>query len=245
MNSYNTSGGGFMSNTPAITKNLIIINVVFFIATMAFGESFMIYTLGAFYPDSPFFEPYQVVTHMFMHGGFNHILFNMFALWMFGSVLERRWGPKRFLFYYLFCALGAFALHMGVQAWEVFNITGHLHNDLGIELTGDGYIRHHQNISQTVFSIYTTPVVGASGAIFGLLLGYGMYYPNHSLYLMFIPVPIKAKWFVTVYGIIELMMGLNNNPGDSVAHFAHLGGMLFGFILIKAWKNIDLNSRWQ
>lgn len=245
MNSYQNTGSNIFDRMPTIIKNLVIINVIFFIATYAFGEYFMKFTLGAYYPDSPFFETFQLVTHFFMHADITHLFFNMFALVLFGSALEVRWGPKRFLFYYFSCALGAYLMHMGVQAIEVSNITGQIaHNVTGLKVEGN-YFVWDSNVPRELINIYSTPVIGASGAVFGLLLGFGMYFPNRSLYLLFVPFPIKAKWFVIIYGVMELYLGLRNVPGDSVAHFAHLGGMLFGYIMIKSWKNIDLNSRWQ
>jgi membrane associated rhomboid family serine protease len=180
---------------------------------------------------------------MFMHGNFTHILFNMFALYTFGSVLEAHWGAKRFINFYLITGLGALALQWGVQAFEVYQITGSAINpdavtiDLykgmsSLNLTG---ILPDQG--QTLLGIYSGPMVGASGAIFGLLVAFGMLYPNAELYIMFIPVPVKAKYIIPVYIIIELSLGVANVAGDSVAHYAHLGGALLGFILVKLWKD--------
>lgn len=174
-----------------------------------------------------------------MHGGFSHLFFNMFALVMFGPVIEQMFGSKRFLNYYLITALGALVLQYGVQAIEVYQIVGSpfatqfINLDLAanrissnLPLTGDQL--------QTLGSIYATPMVGASGAIFGLLLAFAYFYPNMPLYFMFIPVPIKAKYFVGAYILIEIYLGFNNS-GSSIAHLAHVGGALFGFLMIKMW----------
>ncbi|CAM4169024.1 rhomboid-like protein [Pedobacter westerhofensis] len=230
---------------PPVVKNLLIINVLFFAAKYVFeskGIELGFY-LGAFYFDSPLFKIWQPITYMFMHGGFTHILFNMFALYTFGSVLEAHWGAKRFINFYLITGLGALALQWGVQAFEVYQITGSAINpdavtiDLykgmsSLNLTG---ISPEQG--QTLLGIYSGPMIGASGAIFGLLVAFGMLYPNAELYIMFIPVPVKAKYIIPVYILIELSLGVASVAGDSVAHYAHLGGALLGFILVKIWKD--------
>jgi len=196
--------------TPVV-KNLIIINVIVFLGQGAFPQ-IEFYLMGH-YPLSPEFRPWQMVTHMFMHGGFTHLLFNMFALFVFGSALEKVWGAKRFLIYYLLCGIGAFFLYEFTLGIDIYQQIGSFNpnRDLGW-------------------------VLGASGSVFGLLLGFGMLFPNTQLMLLFPPIPIKAKYFVIGYGAIELMMAFNNSPGDNVAHFAHLGGMLIGYILIKKWQ---------
>lgn len=230
---------------PPVVKNLLIINALFFAAKYVFeskGIELGFY-LGAFYFDSPLFKIWQPITYMFMHGGFTHILFNMFALYTFGSVLEAHWGAKRFINFYLITGLGALALQWGVQAFEVYQITGSAINpdavtiDLykgmsSLNLTG---ISPEQG--QTLLGIYSGPMIGASGAIFGLLVAFGMLYPNAELYIMFIPVPVKAKYIIPVYILIELSLGVASVAGDSVAHYAHLGGALLGFILVKIWKD--------
>lgn len=230
---------------PPVVKNLLIINVLFFAAKYVFeskGIELGFY-LGAFYFDSPLFKIWQPITYMFMHGGFTHILFNMFALFSFGSVLETRWGAKRFINFYLITGLGALALQWGVQAFEVYQITGSALNPGAV--TVDLYKGMSSlNLSgltpaqgQTLLGIYSGPMVGASGAIFGLLVAFGMLYPNAELYIMFIPVPVKAKYIIPVYILIELSLGVASFQGDSVAHYAHLGGALLGFILVKLWKD--------
>lgn len=182
-------------------------------------------TFALFYPSSPFFRWWQPVTHMFMHGGFGHLFFNMFTLYMFGSVLERVWGPKKYLLYYMVTGLGAALLHTGVEwlqtlYWQNIIQTG----EASAAVAAAASMR----------SMLMTPTVGASGAIYGLLLGYAMLFPDSVMTLIFPPISLKAKWFVLIFAAIELVMGLSG--GDGVAHFAHLGGMLFGLILILIWR---------
>ena len=192
-----------MRNLPTAVKNLLIINIIVFLGTELIGNR--MYELFALFPiGSPFFRWWQPVTHMFMHGGFGHIFFNMWSLIVFGPTLERMWGAKKFLIYYFVCGLGAAACH---EAVLYFFVPGMLN----------------------------VPTVGASGAIYGLLLGFGMLYPNITLTLVFPPISLKAKWFVVIFAVIELVMGVLGTH-DGVAHFAHLGGMLFGLILILIWK---------
>lgn len=214
-------------NTRSITFNLIVINVLMFIATTFVGDK-MYELFALYYPANPMFKPLQVVTHMFMHGSLGHLFFNMFGLFMFGAVLERVWGPKRFLFYYFFTGLGAVVLHLLVLALIVNNFTGSFNPSMEV-----------LNSEPGVWSSYFSPTVGASGALFGVLVGFGLLFPNTDLYLMFIPIPVKAKYFITFYVIAELYMGLSMD--DNIAHFAHLGGALFGFILVKIW-NRNRNS---
>lgn len=208
-------------NTPFIVKNLIIINIIVLVATMI-NENFMYENFSLFSFHSPFFKPYQFITHMFMHGGIWHLFFNMYTLWIFGSILENVWGSKKFLLFYFVTGLGAALLHNLV---------------LEIELsTLQNAVQSGNMAAQTsVMNILRTPTVGASGAIYGVLLGYGMLFPNNIISLIFPPIALKAKWFVIIFGAIELLMGVTGT-GSDVAHFAHLGGMIFGFILIMYWK---------
>lgn len=224
---------------PPVVKNLLIINALFFAATFIFqsGGIALGAWLGAFYFDSPFFKIWQIITYMFMHANFLHIFSNMFGLFMFGGILETRWGAKRFLNFYLITGIGALAMQMGVQAYEVYHITGSVTNDiLNYNAAGLSAIDR-----ATLSGIYSTPMVGASGAIFGVLVAFGMLYPNTELMMIFFPVPIKAKYFIPLYIVFELYSGVANVPGDSVAHYAHLGGALIGFILVKLWKDQDNN----
>ena len=210
-----------------VVKHLLIINILMYLGSMLLGNPSieMInelanerggtfvdwgrYRLAMFYPTSEYFRPFQIVTHMFMHGDLGHLFFNMFALFMFGPPLEERWGAQRFLFYYLLTGFGALGLHLFAQQVEI-NMTG-------------------------AFYLKNVPVLGASGAVFGLLAGYGMMFPNSVIQLIIPPIPLKAKYFVLIYAGVELFLGLGNfNAG--VAHFAHVGGALFGFLLILYWR---------
>lgn len=177
------------------------------------------------------FLPIQLISHMFMHGGWGHLFFNMFGLYMLGSILERIWGPQRYLLFYFATGFGAVVLHMLVQGIMVYQATGTPNPTMAL-------LELHPEIWNTYFS--TT--VGASGAIFGVLTAFATLFPNTELYIMFIPVPVKAKYFVTVYIIYELWQGFAMNGGDNVAHFAHLGGALFGFLIVKYWNRNNRNS---
>jgi membrane associated rhomboid family serine protease len=275
--------GGFQ-RLPLVVKNLIIINALMLFASIVlerFGIDLSDY-LGLHYWKSHYFKPWQFVTHMFMHGDFMHLFFNMFALWMFGTILENVWGPKRFLTFYLICGLGAAVLHLGVVAYEFhtieqafvryqqnptldqFDLFIRQHvklrsgNPLSLQLNGireawmsspasnymgesvsainqylNGYFYVPAN--QYLPGIYDEATVGASGAIFGILFGFGYLFPNTLLYIYFL-VPLKAKYFVAGYAVIELISGIRNSAGDNVAHFAHLGGMVVAFILLKIWE---------
>lgn len=221
-----------LQNAPQVVKNLIIINVLFFVASMLVGEDRAVTWLAGTYPGSPFFQPWQIITHMFMHGGLGHLFFNMFALYMFGSQLERLWGPQRFLNYYIISGLGGFFLHEFFIGLDFYQTYGTFFPDRA-QLVPSGMTDR-----QAVYILESTfgRVVGASGAVFGILLAFGLLFPNTRLMLLFPPIPIKAKYFVTGYGLIELGLALENGSGDNVAHFAHLGGMLFGYILLKRWQ---------
>ncbi len=218
---YGNGRGGFLSSIPTVTKNIIIINILIMIMT-ALNEEFMIEKFALFYPTSPFFKPWQILTHMFMHGGFWHLFFNMYTLFVFGSVLERVWGPKKFLIFYFVTGLGAAALHTGVQFIQA---------QVYMNQIAEGSL-HAQ---AALHALKMTPTVGASGAIYGLLLGYGMLYPDSRLTLIFPPITLKAKWFVIIFAAIELVTGVTG-MGGGIAHFAHLGGMLFGWLMIIYWK---------
>ena len=234
---------------PPVVKNLLIINILLLIATYILNSKFGIdltEKLGLFYFKSELFRPYQIITHIFMHGSISHLFFNMFALWMFGTVLEGVWGGKRFLFYYMITGLGAAALHTFVNYINYISISNELTIEQ-IQMIFDNSTQlwqNHQTFTDTnmaaLHALINIPTVGASGAVFGVLLAFGMLFPNSLLYIYF-AIPIKAKYFVILYGILELYLGVMNQPGDNVAHFAHLGGMLFGFLLIKYWKNKKTN----
>lgn len=229
---------------PPVVKNLLIINVIFFIASWVFKqpERDLSDILGAHYFDSPKFQIWQPITYMFMHADITHLFFNMFGLFMFGGILESRWGAKRFINFYLITGLGALALQWGVQAFELYQVTGSVINHGNLPLDLLAMDRYNPQLfseanSVKIASIYFGTMVGASGAVFGIMTAFAMLYPNVELYLMFIPVPVKAKYFIPIYIVIELFLGVARIQGDSVAHFAHLGGALIGFILVKLWKD--------
>jgi membrane associated rhomboid family serine protease len=275
---YTPSGFGIL---PPVVKNLIIINVLFYLATIVLGRTMNIDLtdyLGLHYFASQKFVPYQFITYMFMHdpNSIAHIFFNMFALWMFGSVLEQVWGPKKFLLFYVVTGVGAALVHYFVFYFQISPVIGHIdafianpdisalqqfvssHQFVIRDSSGEIY-QAFENFKQNFVTLQQDPgnmhamqqtvnfmtqyreyylslpvVIGASGAIYGLLLAFGMLFPNSLIYLYFF-IPIKAKWFVIIFGVIELVSGFIDAGGD-VAHFAHLGGMLFGFFLIIYWK---------
>lgn len=249
-----------------VVKNLLIINVLMFLAGYVLSTDM----LALYYPGSDKFQPFQLVTHFFMHGSPMHLLFNMWALVMFGVVLETVWGPKKFLFFYLFCAFGAALLHIAVDFYSINQLQSLLSSftdspnyadfkhfldkiNMGM-LTVDGRERTNEVMAllqegdtrgadfaknlmqQFIDAKMNVPVVGASGAIFGLLLGFGMLFPENELMLIFLPVPIKAKYFIPLLILVELFLGVNHFSWDNIAHFAHLGGALFGFLLILYWR---------
>ena len=232
---------GSFRHLPDVVKNLLIINGLFFLATITLnGKGFnLIKFFGLHQFQSPDFMPHQVVTHLFMHANFTHLFFNMFALWMFGKVLENVWGGKKFLIYYITTGLGAAFIHLAISQYQIIELTSILSNET-IELAKQGRYSMIDPNSLRLTQLISTPTVGASGAVFGVLLAFGMLFPNALLYIYF-AVPIKAKYFVIIYGIFELYAGLTNNPADNVAHFAHLGGMIFGFLLIKYWRKSSNN----
>jgi membrane associated rhomboid family serine protease len=216
---------------PTIIKNLLIINVLVFLAQLAFdptgyGSISQMFALHDIH--SVYFKPYQVITHLFMHGSFWHLFFNMFALWMFGNTLENVWGPKRFLIFYLLCGLGAAALHL---------VTLYIENEPIIRIVQSYPIEQQQQYLYAVDYKVNTPTIGASGAVFGCLAAFGYLFPNSIVYAYFIPM--KAKWFVILYAGLELWLGLQNSAGDNVAHWAHLGGALVGFLLVFYWNRTN------
>lgn len=218
--SYNNRGGLF-GNLPAAVKNIIIINIMVMIMT-SLNEDFMYEKFALFYPTSPFYHWWQPLTHMFMHDGFWHLFFNMYTLFIFGTHLERIWGTRKFLLFYFVTGIGAVAVHTGVEWLQVQN---------WMAAAADGSLA----AQNAIHMLKMTPSVGASGAIYGVLMGYAMLYPDSVLTLIFPPISMKAKWFVLVFAAIELLTGVTGT-GGGIAHFAHLGGLIFGFILIWYWK---------
>jgi len=241
---YRFSGGRF-GNTPPVTKNLIIINVVMLVGAMLiqrFGANLNA-VLGMFYFQSPLFAPWQIVTHMFMHGGIGHIFFNMYALWIFGKTLESVWGSKRFLIYYLATGLGAAFFHQLVNYIQFAPDIAALKAAYSVDVINNALLNEILQPGNQFYAVgreLIRPTVGASGAVYGVLLAFGMLFPNTPLFLMFIPIPIKAKWLVIGFGVLELYLGITQSGGN-IAHFAHLGGMIFGFILIRYWNKFTRN----
>ena len=237
---------GRLGSTPPVTKNLIIINVVMLIATYLFQRMFnvnLVAVLGMFYFQSPFFQPWQIVTHMFMHGGIAHIFFNMYALWIFGKTLESVWGSQRFLIYYLITGLGAAFFQQLVNYIQFAPDIASLKAAYSVDRINHALLNEIMQPGNRFYTIareLVRPTVGASGAVYGVLLAFGMLFPNTPLYIMFIPIPIKAKWLVIGFGALELFLGITQSGGN-IAHFAHLGGMIFGFILIKYWNRFTRN----
>ena len=240
-----------MNQIPPITKNLLIINILMFLGTIvadSYGIDLARY-LGLHFVLSDNFNLAQFFTYLFMHGGFTHLFFNMFALWMFGRILEQVWGPKRFLTFYLVCGVGAGLIQELVVGIQYFITTSGMSAEAVDVVLREGAAALQQGknfVNPDLASlnfIVNGLTVGASGAIYGILLGFGMLFPNEKMFVFPLPFPIPAKYFVAGYALIEFFSGMANNPGDNVAHFAHLGGMIFGFILIMYWRNQNRRRR--
>lgn len=206
--------------TPPVVLNLMIINLLVFLAQSVLPyaqQEWIIENLSLFFWQSSYFKPHQLVTHMFLHANFTHIFMNMFALWMFGRTLEYDLGSKRFLTYYMICGVGAALFNLGVTWIEISNL------------------QHATGAAHELMTRINTPMLGASGAIFGVLLAFGMMHPNALIIMLIPPIPIKAKYFVIGYGLLELFLGVSGMEAG-VAHFAHVGGMVFGFFLLRHWR---------
>lgn len=239
----NGFGKGFFG-LPPVVKNIIFLNVLMYLIDLAAKSGFgsdLTFSLGLYFPKSDLFMPLQIVTHMFMHGGFWHLFFNMYALYIFGQVLENVWGPKRFFIYYIVCGLGAALTHETVIAYQYMHLAQSLSTEnLQLVLNeGSALFKQGQGFSDPSMldlqMLLNTPTVGASGAIFGVLLAFGVLFPNTQLMLLIPPIPIRAKYFVMIYGAIELYLAVTT-PGSNIAHAAHIGGMLFGYLLIRYWR---------
>ncbi|MGN7719495.1 rhomboid family intramembrane serine protease [Chitinophaga sp. 22620] len=264
---------------PLVIKNLLIINGLVYLAQVTLQNLFQIdldVMFGLHYWGSELFRPHQIITHLFMHGGFAHLFSNMFALWMFGSTLENRWGPKRFLIFYMVCGIGAALCHLGVLTYDNMQLSAAL-QDFNVNPSFDTFVKIYDKYGLAGFTITegprtitfqsfrdawaamppesadmityarlylsnfaelyrNIPTVGASGAVFGVLFAFGYLFPNSFLFILPIPFPIKAKYFIGGYILLELFLGFKNSGGDNVAHFAHLGGVLFAYILLKIWN---------
>ena len=239
------------SQMPPVTKNLLIVNVIIFLAMAIFPDKIGVMMdrhCGLHYYLSQDFIFTQFISYQFVHANFGHLFFNMFALFMFGMVIESIFGPKRFLTYYLICGIGAGLIQMGVNAIEYIQLTQQLPNEVVQRVISEGasLINQGYNYSNTTLgslnALINAPTVGASGAIFGILLAYGKFFPNREMYIMFIPYPVKAKWVVIGYAVIELVQGVGQ-ANTGIAHFAHLGGMIFGLLLILYWQKTGVIRR--
>lgn len=224
-----------LRDLPTLTRYLLLINIALFVLSYLLPD--LQQTLALHYFESTFFQPHQIITHFFMHSGFTHILFNMYALVIFGSVLERQLGTQRFGILYFFAAVGAFMLHMGIIWFELRDVPLDVLNQLQTE--GAAAVAKGMNFKDEYLgglnAKYNGAVVGASGAIMGLLLGFAMIFPNAELQLIFIPIPLKAKYFMPIYMILELVLGVGDFQWDNVAHFAHLGGAIVGAVFLYVW----------
>jgi membrane associated rhomboid family serine protease len=263
------------SNIPLVVKNLLILNALMLFITWVIQSTYgydLTRLLGLYYPGSEYFRKFQFITHMFMHGSFWHLFLNMFALWMFGTIIENVWGPKRFFIYYMVVGVGAAAFYVAVNAIQFSMISNAANEILNTgspdafmsllkthfsdeykQLLNSDYINAWYNdphnlkyakdaydfVHQRLTLMQNIPMVGASGAVFGVLLAFGMMFPNQPIYIYFL-IPLKAKYLVIIYGLFELYAAVTE-PGSQVAHVAHIGGMIFGFILIKYWNRKKSN----
>ena len=249
-----------MMNITPLVKQLLIINVIFFIGSEYLGD-IAVNIFGLHYPENPQFQVWQILTHMFMHGGLMHIAFNMFALYSFGSNLEHIWGAKKFLFFYISCGLGAALLHEGVNYYlfhdglktllENGQNEGEIRQLLNKGMFNESWkvLLNERQFNDFVGS-YVAPVVGASGAIYGLLVAFAYMFPNAELMMIFLPIPIKAKYFVPAILLLDLFLGVSGKSifggGGGIAHFAHIGGAAVGFLMMLYWKKNQFNGqRWN
>ncbi len=242
----------FFATLPPVVKNLLIINVLIWGAMAIVPSIDRVFDnyLALYYFTSPAFRPFQILSYMFLHGGFTHLLFNMFALAMFGRTIEMVMGSQRFLFYYITCGICAALVQLGVFALYIHNLESLLPADVcnmvadeGLSLLRRGYNYSDPDCAQ-LNAFINTPMVGASGAIYGVLLAFGFLFPNMPVYIFFIPFPVKAKWLIIGYFVLELVYGITGSA-DGVAHFAHLGGMIFGFLMLLYWRKKGVfNNHW-
>jgi membrane associated rhomboid family serine protease len=243
-----------MGRLTGAIKHLLIINILFFVATSLFGEQMYLW-FSLYFPENENFAIWQVISHMFMHGGFMHILFNMYALWAFGAPLEQMWGKNKFIFFYFSAGIGAAIIHTAVnyyyfsEGMDVLLNSGMARAEI-MDIISQGkfspswYNLASKSTIDNFLMAYTTPAVGASGAIYGILVAFGMSFPNSELFLIFLPIPIKAKYFIPVLIGLDLFSGVTGYSifGQGIAHFAHVGGALFGFIMMWYWKKKQFNK---
>ena len=235
MNYNNQYSPGPFAGLPVVTKNIIIINVIMYLATLAFEtvNVDLVKLFGLHYYLADDFKPHQFITYIFMHGGFSHILFYMLGVYIFGQVLEQVWGPKRYLIFYILTGLGAALAQYIIMHFEISDVLDIVNQDINSRNLDTS--QRTELINQKYEYLNKHVIIGASGSLFGLLGGFGMLFPNRELYLYFF-IPIKAKWLVILYGGFEIFSGLQNNPTDNVAHFAHIGGLLVGIALVLFWR---------
>ena len=243
-----------LNNLPQVTKNILILNIVFFLATFILKSQGidLISSFGAHYVNSPLFQPFQVVTHFFMHADILHIFFNMWLFLMLGAYLENIWGPKRFFIFYIFCALGSFALYNIIGVYEIEALKNQLVlekfdlNELN-NMIQNGEYNSANFENNPVYHYYVvksyTPIVGASGAIFGVLTAFAILFPNTEFRIYFL-IPVKAKYFVGFYLLCEIYQAYQNNINDNTAHLAHIGGALVGAIMVLYWRKTDRSNFW-
>lgn len=235
-----------INNLPQVTKNLLILNILFYVASLILESQDirLIDKFGAHYVNSPYFEPYQVVTHFFMHGGFLHLFFNMWIFVMLGGYLERIWGPKRFFLFYIISAFGAFALFNVIGVYEIETLKAEIiSNGQSIRSINELTAYTANETVNDYLAMINTPMVGASGAIFGVMAAFAILFPNTEFRLYF-AIPVKAKYLVGAYFIFELYLSYLNESGDSTAHLAHVGGAIAGAILVLIWRKKDRNNFW-
>lgn len=243
-----------LGHLPQVTKNLLLMNITMFVVTyiLELNGTDLSFVLGAHYFGTPFFEPYQIITHMFMHGSVLHILFNMFILVMFGAHLERIWGAKRFFIFYIASGIGAFALYNTIGVIQIHDLISQIESrGYSIENIDDNIVRNtefaynlkDEYLLKQYYIKSVIPMVGASGALFGVLAGFAMLFPNTELMLLFPPIPIKAKYLIGGYLLFEIYSSFNNT-GDGIAHLAHVGGAIVGIIFILVWRRRDRKNFW-
>lgn len=246
---------GFFSSVPPVVLNIIIINVLCWLAQIVFQSKgiYLADIFGLHYYKSPSFYPHQIVTYMFMHDSSSiaHLFFNMFAVYMFGRTLEMIWGGKRFLIYYIATGIGAALVNMIVVYFRIKYVEASMPPELIADVYANGadalkQMKNYIDSSAAQLNLLVNiGMVGASGAVYGILIAFGMLFPNVELIMLFFPVPIKAKYFVVIFGLMELVLGVVDRAGDNVAHFAHLGGLIVGFIIITYWKKTNkINGRY-
>ncbi len=250
-----------LNNLPQVTKNILILNVLFYLATLL--NPGLENILGTYYITSPFFQPYQLITHFFMHGGFFHLFLNMWLFVMLGAFLERLWGPKRFFTFYIASAIGAFLLYNSMGVYQIALIKQQLSNidfeTLNAILKNSDHGALIDNVNQYLdnvnlnygdvdligkyISLVNTPLVGASGAVFGIMAAFAILFPNTE-FLLYFAIPVKAKYLVGGYFLWELYQSFNGTPGDNVAHLAHVGGAVVGAVIILFWRKKDKQNFW-